>query len=213
MNNRIANFFSHLFHPMYLPVVGIFIVIWNDPILYFAFDTPELWIKTLGMILICTTLLPMLLCWVLLKSELITSLETPTDKDRQMMLMFTELGFLLCYLAYYKIPPSGRSISLFMLGINIAMVATLLISFVQKTSFHATGAGGILGTTMGLMYYTRSDLKYWIIGALLLCVVSGYSRYKLKAHNSFEIYLGFIIGILSLFLVFVIGAHHFSSPF
>jgi len=207
MNNRIATFFSYLFHPLYMPVLGTYIVIRNDPFLYFAFDTPEPWIRVLSSVFTCTVLLPLLCCWTLAKMERITSLENPTDEDRRVMLMFTELGFLLSYLAFHKIPSSGYSLSLFMLGINIAMVATLLIGFAQKTSFHATGAGGILGTIIGLMYYTRDDLKYWIIGALLLCVTVGYSRYKLKAHNSFEIYLGFIVGILSLFLTFFIGAH------
>jgi|GEM_PF-906161 len=213
MKNNLWTFFSYLFHPMFLPVLGTFIVIWNDPLLYLSIDSLAPWVVVLGTVFACTALLPLFFCWTLVRMQRISSLQNPTDDDRRQMLMFTELGFLLCYLTFYKIPSLGHSISLFMLGINIAMVATLLVSFVQKTSFHATGAGGILGTTMGLMYYTRSDLKYWIIGALLLCVVSGYSRYKLKAHNSFEIYLGFIVGILSLFLVFVIGAHHFSSPF
>jgi hypothetical protein len=125
------------------------------------------------------------------------------------MMMFTELGFLLALIIFRNIPAAGHSIFLFLLGINIAMMATFLINLFQKTSFHTTGIGGLLGAAIGLMYYTRLNMTYWIVAISLLCLLSGMARFRLKAHTSFEIYLGYTVGILSLCLVFILGAKRF----
>jgi len=208
MNNKIWSFLSYLFHPLFMPTLGIFIVMWNDPFIYLSFDSYLPWISVMGVVFVCTALLPLLLIWTLLKMQKISSLQNPTEVDRRMLICFTELGFILAYLAFHNIPSIGRSISLFILGLNIAMIATLLVSFIQRTSFHATATGGMVGTAIGLMYYTRMDMKYWIIGTALMACLTGYARFRLKAHNTYELYLGYAIGILSLALVFIIGAKH-----
>ncbi len=189
-----------------MPTLGTFIIIWNDPSLHVNLVDLIAWAILLGTVFTCTALLPLFFSFMLLKTGRITSLQNANDQERRTLMVFTGLGFLLAYLTYHNIPALGRSLSLFMLGINVAMLATLIINFFQKTSFHATGSGGLLGASIGLMYYTRIDLKYWIIGTIVLCFIAGYARYRLKAHSSFEIYLGYIIGIVSMFAVFFFGA-------
>lgn len=206
MDNRNWTTISYLLHPLFLPTIGIFMVMWNDPSIYLSLDTVSPWIAVLTAVFICTALLPLLLCWTLLKLHYVSSLQNPTEHDRRTLMMFTEFGFLLAYLTFHKIPSLGHSINLFILGINIAVVVTFILNFVQKTSFHATGAGGLLGAAIGLMYYTRMFTWPWIAGAMFVCYLVGFARYRLKAHDSFEIYLGFIVGVLSLFAVFFFGA-------
>lgn len=208
MDKRIWTIVSYLFHPLFMPTLGIFIVMWNDPLIYLLFDSLQPWLSVIIAVFACTALLPLLFNWTLLKMGRISSLQTPNEQDRRLLICFTELGFLLAYLAFHNIPSAGRSIELFILGINISMVATILVNFVQKTSFHTTGMGGLLGTVIGMAYYTRLNMMYWIGGAILLACLVGYSRYRLKAHSTFELYLGYIIGILSLGLVFILGAKH-----
>lgn len=206
MNNRFFTSVSYILHPLFMPTLGTFIIMWNDPSLHVNLVDPVSWAVLLGTVFTCTALLPLLSCFMLLKTGRITSLQNANDQERRTLMVFAELGFLLAYLTYHNIPALGHTLSLFMLGINIALVATLVINFFQKTSFHATGAGGLLGATIGLMYYSRINLKYWIVGTMVLCFIAGYARYRLKAHSSFEIYLGYIIGIVSLFAVFFFGA-------
>lgn len=197
---------SYVLHPLFMPTLGALMVMWNDPLIYMSLDTYLPWLVVLGTIFICTALLPLLFSWTLFKLERVTSLQTPTEQDRRVLMMFAELGFLLTYITFHKIPSMGHSLSLFLLGVNIAVVGTFILNFIQRTSFHATGAGGLLGAAIGLMYYTNMPTWPWIITASFLCCLVGYARYRLKAHNSFEIYLGFIVGIVSLFAVFFFGA-------
>lgn len=205
MSNRIWTVVSYVFHPLFMPTLGTFLIMRNDPVVFLALDDPAQWIRILGTLFICTLLFPLVTSGILLKVGHVTSLQNADDRERKLLLAFSEMGFLWAFLTLHDIPSAGHSIYLFILGINIAMITTLIINFFQRTSFHATGAGGLLGATIGLMYYTRADLKYWIIGVILLCYLVGYARYRLKAHSSFEIYIGYIVGIVSLFAVFFFG--------
>ncbi len=94
-----------------------------------------------------------------------------------------------------------------MLGINISIIATLIASLFTKVSFHCVGAGGLLGTVIGLMRYTQVNLFLWLGVALAVVLLTALSRYKLKAHGAFEIYLGLIIGITSQTLVFFFSTY------
>lgn len=203
---KVWTFISYLFHPLFIPTIGTFIVMWNDSLIFSSFDTLSPWLSVLSMIFICTAALPFLFSITLLKMGRVSSIKEPNVQERKTLMAFAEFGFLLAYLAFHNIPALGHSLNLYILGLNIAMILTLIINLFTKTSFHTTGAGGIVGTAIGLMYYARVDLKYWIIGTMLISIAIGYARYKLKAHNTLEIYLGYIVGILSLALVFIIGA-------
>lgn len=206
MENRNWTTISYLLHPLFMPTLGTFMIMWNDPLIYLSLDTISPWIAVLVAVFICTALLPLLFSLTLVRLRYVSSLQSPTEQERRTLMMFAEFGFLLAFLTFHKIPSLGHSISLFILGINIAVIATFILNFFQKTSFHATGAGGLLGASIGLMYYTRMYTWPWIAGAMFICYLVGFARYRLKAHDSFEIYLGFIVGVLSLFAVFFFGA-------
>jgi len=97
-------------------------------------------------------------------------------------------------------------LKIFMLGINITIILTLVISLFTKVSFHSVGAGGLVGTVIGLMKYTRAEFLPWLMGAFAIVILVGFARYKLKAHGAFEIYVGLMIGITVQSLIFFQGA-------
>jgi len=192
-----------LFHPVLMPTLGILIVMVFDPFVYQSLDGPLPWFILLTSIFICTGLLPIFFSWILLKMERISSLTNPTPNDRKQLIAFTELCFILGYYAVHNVPMVGRSLSCFMMGINIAMIVTLIASMFTRVSLHAVGIGGVLGTAIGLMYYTRIPIYPVIACAIVLVSVIDYARYKLQAHTAFDIYLGNIIGITCTALVFI----------
>jgi hypothetical protein len=197
---------SYVFHPILMPTLGIFIVMVSDPYIYQVLDGLSPWLIFLSSIFVCTAVMPVSLSWLLLKMGRVTSLSQPTDNDRKQLMAFTELWFILAYFAVHNIPSVGRSLTYYMLGVNIAMIATLLTSLVTKVSLHAVGIGGILGTIIGMMYYTRVQMLPQVAIAIALVYLVGFSRYKLKAHNGGDIFIGNIIGISCQALVFFVGA-------
>lgn len=198
---------SYIFHPALMPTLGIIIIISNDPFIYSSLEPDQFWIflaSAAAVTLALTMAFPLVLSYLLLKTGYVSSLTTPTDKDRLMLIAFTELCFILAYYSIHNIPIMGRSLSFFMLGVNIAMIVTLITSLVTKVSLHAVGIGGILGTVIGLMYYTRIANYPAVAAAILLVSIVGLARYRLKAHAAADIYIGNIIGIACQALVFII---------
>lgn len=197
---------SYVFHPVLMPTLGILIVMVFDPFVYLSLEGPLPWFILLSSIFLSTGLLPIFFSWTLFKTERISSMTQPTDNDRKQLIAFTELCFILGYYAVHNVPMVGKSLSCFMLGLNIAMILTLITSMFTKVSLHAVGIGGILGTAIGLMYYTRIPLYPVIASAIVLVCVVDYARYAVKAHPAADIYLGNIIGITCIALTFFIGA-------
>jgi hypothetical protein len=188
-----------------MPVIGALVVMANDPFIYNNLDSYYAWFIVLASIFLATTVVPLFLSWVLVKVGRISSLTNPTELDRKQLMLFTEICFLLAYYTFHNIPIIGKSLSLYLLGINAAMVLALIISLFTRISLHALGVGGILGTVIGLIYYTRFEMTPWVCGAMFLALLVGYSRYKLKAHEPGDIYIGYIIGMVAQALVFFIG--------
>ncbi|NNM94853.1 MAG: hypothetical protein HKL88_05240 [Bacteroidia bacterium] len=197
---------SYLFHPLFMPTLGVCFLLGADPSLLFSVRSPYQLLMIPWTVLGATALLPLFCILSLVRAGKIGSLEEPSRHDRLLLIVFTELGFLISFIVLHNVSGTAQSLFLFLLGINIALMATLVLNFITRSSLHATGAGGLLGTVIGLEYSERSDLKYWIGAALVLAFLTGYARYRLKAHKAEEIYLGYLCGLLSLALVFMIGA-------
>jgi hypothetical protein len=203
MGKKLWIFISYLFHPALMPTMGVFIVLSCDPNLFFPLRTELI---DIGTVFLCTYILPLFMSWVLLKMNKISSLAHPTENDRRLLLCFTEIFFLFAYFTFHNIPALGGSLKIFMLGINITIILTLVISLFTKVSFHSVGAGGLVGTVIGLIKYTRAEFLPWLMGAFAIVILVGFARYKLKAHGAFEIYVGLMIGITVQSLIFFQGA-------
>jgi hypothetical protein len=204
MGNSFWKAISYIFHPVFMPIIGAVIVMLNTPFVSDNFEYND-WLKHLLVISLTTILIPLFFSWMLLKLKVITSLTHPTEQDRKQLMIFTELSFILIYYSYHKVEILDQSLGIYFLGINIAMVSAIIASMFTKVSLHALGTGGIVGTIIGLIYYTRFELTPWLCGAMFLAVLVGYSRYKLKAHEPGDIYIGYSIGMLAQALVFFIG--------
>ena len=212
MGERIWKLVSYIFHPILMPALGITIVISIDPLIFTSVEDNQFWVMLLAyssLTLICTAMLPLFFTWMLFKTGRISSITNPADKDRLQLIAFTELCYILAYYSIHNIPVIGRSLSYFMLGINISMIITLIASMLTRVSLHAVGVGGVLGTVIGLMYCTRAqNFPVAAIAIALVCIVD-YSRYKLKAHNAFDIFIGNIIGITCLAVTYMIASGRF----
>jgi hypothetical protein len=205
MGKNLWTAISYLFHPALMPSLGTFTVLSCDPNLYIPLDTYKPWLFVLSAVFLCTYILPVCLSWMLYKMDRISSISHPTENDRRILLAFTAICFILVYYTFHKkMPSSAGSLNIFMLGINISIIATLITSLFTKISFHSVGVGGLLGTVIGLMKYTQSYLFPWLIASFAIVILVGLARYKLKAHGAFEIYAGLIIGIAAQALVFFI---------
>jgi len=195
---RFYKIISFVFHPLLFSFIGTFL---------FLFLSPKHFIKQqeyiiLIVIFVSTYILPILLLILLKKMEFINDYHLRTIEERKFpILFFTVLSFLIGRMLLNIQIVNLLAFSFF--GVTLALSATyLLFHFNIKSSLHTLGMGGLVGFViiMSLEY----QLNFNLIIAILF-VVSGVvavSRIKLNAHQNKEVYIGFLIGILSQIISF-----------
>ena len=89
-----------------------------------------------------------------------------------------------------------------MLGATILAILALLITFYRKISLHMMGTGGLSGLILGLAINLSMNMLGFILLAIFISGITGFARLKLESHKPSEIYSGFLVGALVMFLLF-----------
>lgn len=196
-----AKIISYLFHPLLLPTLGLFLI--------FNLDKTGLWTPSAAMqlyvyalIFLSTFLFPLLSALVLLKMNYISSLEMKTKEERKLPYLITAVSY---FSAYYFLmnAPVPILIKALMLGATLIVTSVLIINLLWKISAHMAGIGGLCGMILALSYRLQINLHYLLILLFLIAGIVAFSRLKLNVHDSFQVYLGFLLGVfvqLALFL-------------
>jgi hypothetical protein len=91
---------------------------------------------------------------------------------------------------------------LFLLGGGLAILITALINLKYKISAHMVGIGGMLGGLMAISSLTQFDMTVYYILVILVAGLIGFARLILKEHQPYQLYLGFLLGLIVQFTLF-----------
>lgn len=93
---------------------------------------------------------------------------------------------------------------LFFLGIILSSLLALLFVYLKiKASLHMLGVAALTFFYIGLNQYFDSQ-NYYAIAVLILCNgLVATSRLYMKAHTYYELFLGYLIGLLPQLLLFI----------
>lgn len=186
-------FISYVFHPLLFSFVGSFL---------FLLLTPKHIAKRqeyiiLIVIFISTYILPIFLLTLLKKMDLIKNYHLNTIEERKFpIIFFIILSFMIGKMLLNIQIVDLLAYSFF--GIALALLFTYLLFKTKiKTSLHTLGMGGLIGFV--IIMSIEYQLNFNIIIAILFILTGliAVSRLKLKAHLAKEVYIGFILGILT----------------
>ena len=197
---KFSKFISYFFHPINFPIIG--------SILYFLI-VPEYIFKPqehiiIVVILIGTYVFPMFLLLLLKRFSMINSYHMVTIEERKFpTLLFISISYILGNWLYRSTVVD--ILSLFYFGYGLALLCSyLFLYFKTKMSLHTAAIGGLIGFLICFSYYYKINLIILLSIFFLISGLIASSRLRLNAHNSLEVFLGYIIGILSQFIVFYI---------
>jgi hypothetical protein len=196
---RLADFVSRLLHPLWMPFYAMLLLWFVEPMVNIAI--PANYLPRLSLLVfLYTALLPLIFALVLRKLGLIKSLEMETAKERRFPYLFTAVCYFLCYFQMAGNHALGLY-ALVLLGATVSILALLLVNLRVKVSAHLVGVGGTAGVFAGLQW--SLGLNYGILVAALVLVAGllASARLRLKAHSEAEVYVGFILGFCSEFLL------------
>lgn len=195
---KIAQILSYLFHPIFMPLVG-FYIIFNSGIyesgLSLEYKKYAYLVNSLF-----TIFLPLALVSLLLYMKQIQTVQLNERRQRRMPLLLTSISLFSLYLVLHRVFPvpviEGFSLAVFMV-----VLILLFITFRFKISLHLSALGGICGLILVISVFYHRDLFFFLSISLLISGLVASSRLLLKAHNLKEIFSGYFVGFFVTFLI------------
>ena len=191
-------FVSIIFHPLLFSFIGTFLYLFLSPMHFIKRQEYII----LFIIFISTYILPILLLLFLKKMNLIKDYHLRSIKERKFpVLFFIVLSFLIGRMLLNVQIVNLLAFSFF--GVAVALSITyLLFNFKIKSSLHTLGMGGLVGFVIIMSFEYQLNFNLIIAILFVLSGLIAVSRIKLKAHYNKEVYIGFLIGMVSQIISF-----------
>jgi hypothetical protein len=181
-----------LFHPVFLPLYG----------LYLLFNIPALLVFLPGqvrkvvflMVLVNNVILPLILLPLFKLRGVIASYELENRSERIIPLLTTSLMYFVTAVMIYRFQLPGM-VKSFLFASACVVFATALLNFRWKVSVHAVGVGAMVATVLVLSFRMYAGMPAVVV---LVFIISGLvlsSRLWLRAHTPEQIYTGFLAGL------------------
>lgn len=180
-------------------MTSFFLIIAFNLQFHFATAIPEKakWM-ILGLSFITTFIIPGVLINIF-GTYLTTKMDLKGRESRFLPLAISSAFYLITYHLLNQISLSPI-FSLFVLGISSLSVLSLIILFFRDVSLFMVGAGAFTGAFVGLHFTLNINLIFYILIAIIIGGLTGFSRLSLSKHKPAEIYLGYFAGTLVMFL-------------
>ena len=189
---KVSKLISFLFHPVFMPIVVVYLSLNLVPNIGFAINNYLSFIYFI--LFLSTILLPLISVFFLLKTGVISSFEMNNHKERSITIFITIIWMVY---GYYKI----SSFLLFapilkseFLGAVVILCIASIISRFWKISLHMLGVGGLVGVLLALNVLF-GNLFQWLIIAILVSGIVATARLTEGAHTHGQVYAGFFTGV------------------
>ena len=197
-----GNFFSVLFHPIFVPVYISAFLLFIHPDAFTGFSEQSRF-STLMIISVNVVFFPLLSVLLLRAVGFISSIYLITRRDRIIPYIAVGIFYFWAYTVFRQQPQYPDLLVFFLLGIFLSSSAGLLANIYFKVSMHALGMGGMIGFFL-VLFINQSVLMSWPLAAsLLLAGMVCTARLMVSTHEPRDLYLGLLLGMLSQFVAAV----------
>jgi len=198
-----AQVISYIFHPLFLPLVVTYLCVTAMPeqFVYFkeisrVFSFDILYIRVFAN----TLLFPLLVVVLGRALGFVSSIYLKSQQDRIIPYVASIIFYFWTFYTFKREGETPPFMNAFFLGIFIAVILSLVANNFVKISMHTVGWGGMIGFFIMLMFGMDMNVA---LPLAIIFVISGLvatARMILNAHTTGEIYIGFIVGIISQML-------------
>lgn len=196
---NLANIISYIFHPVYMPTLGMYIILNHA---FFHVSNPGyVWFACL-VVFVFTCLLPVFTIFTLKMLKLVSSVHLPTRQERRIPLLASAAFFLLAYYLIKSVEISGVEIINFIMASGVTtMLALTFVNYFYKLSIHMAAIGSLTALLISIPNPSSPVYNYFVYGAVLASGLVGFARLELKAHSTGEVTVGYLTGFFSQFLM------------
>ncbi len=197
----IAKILSGIFHPLFLPTIGMIIILYSGTFL--SNLIPEAKRLLIGIIFITTFIFPLISLSILRWQRFISSFSLEERKERLLPMLTTLMYY---YIAYYIINTNHIQgiIKEFILSVIIALTISFFLTLKWKVSLHMIGVGGIMALIISISLKLNTNLSAFLIIWTFIAGLIGSARLYLNMHNLRQIALGFVTGFSAVLLTILL---------
>jgi len=195
---KILPLFSYLFHPIFIPLYGTFFYVLIDN----HYFTTGQYLMLFLQIVIITFLLPISFFYLLRTFGKIDNVMLSDISQRKIPLLLQIMLFSVLITKSITIDRFPDLYYFFLGGLLSTIVAFLLLYLKIKTSIHMIGISALTVFMIGLSIKNEINTNNIIAVFVLLNGAVASSRLEMQAHDTKELSIGFLCGILPQVVLF-----------
>jgi hypothetical protein len=195
----LANFFSYLFHPIFIPLYVTWMLAFIHPNYFVGFSTMGKY-KVLLLVAINAFAFPLITVLLLKGLGFINSIFLRTQKDRIIPYIASMTFFFWTQYVLREQSFVPRILVAFMFGVFISSSVALIANIYHKISMHAIGMGGMLGLFLVVMQQNTMLMTGPLTFVLLTTGIVCTARMIVSDHQPKEIYTGLMVGLICQFI-------------
>ncbi len=201
MEKTFARVLSILLHPLLVPTYFL-LILFRLP--FYTLPSIPVNIKTLALlfVFVLTFVLPVLVVAGMWFLKLIESMEMRGRQERIFPMIAIAIFFYITFYSLNKLAVFQPATT-FMLGSTMLVLLGLGFNYFYKISQHMIAWGGFTGALIALGLSLHISLYFWSFGVILASGITGYARLKTTSHTPFEIYSGYLLGMLVMSVLFL----------
>jgi len=189
---KILSFFSYLFHPIFIPLLGCLVYIAFSE----RFYSQEQYFLLLFQVVIITFFLPLSFFYLLRTFGKVDSIMMSEVQQRKIPLV---MQMVLTYILIQKSITIERfpELYFFFLGGFVSTFIVFLLLYIRfKASIHMVAISALTFFVIGLSIHFQINILYTIASLFLLSGLIASSRLYMKAHTSLELMVGYACGVI-----------------
>jgi len=195
---KILPFFSYLFHPIFIPIVGtVFYILFSEN--YYA---KEQYFLLLFQVIIITFFLPLAFFYLLRTFGKVDTIMLSEVSQRKIPLL---MQIALTGILISKSVTVERFEELFFFflgGIVSTIIAFGLLYANLKASIHMIALSALTFFVIGMSMHHELNIIYTIATLFIISGIVASSRLAMKAHTMQELLIGYLAGMLPQIVLF-----------
>lgn len=189
---KILPFFSYLFHPIFIPLIGTLLYLLFNDICF----TREQCYLLVFQILIITFFLPLSFFYLLRTFGKVDTIMLSDLNQRKIPLLMQMILTVVLITQSVTIERFPELFFFFLCGLISTFLAFVFLYIKLKSSIHMIGISALTFFIIGLSIHNQVNCIYFISLCFFITGLIASSRLEMKAHSNKELIIGYGIGML-----------------
>lgn len=194
-SRSLAQVVSYIFHPLFVPIIVVWLILYQHPINYLLTDAP-IRLRLMAMTFINTVFLPGFVIFLLWRLKFIPNMYLESLKDRIIPLNVVLIFYFWAFYVGRNLEAIPVAMQQWLMGVFLASCAAMFCNIFFKISLHTIAAGGAVMFFVIRMSADAYWPMWWLAPVVLVAGIVGTARLLRNAHNPGEVYAGYLAGAL-----------------